>query len=126
MYVPSRPVPRGNARDMNARFRHQSARQDGTAGQPASGGLGPGSPAILTDRSCCCPARPVVRVIMPPTRTRPWKTDLLLCGHHYRVSRGSLAAAHAAVREIPGTPSETAAWLELGRHDPLVPASPAS
>jgi hypothetical protein len=48
-----------------------------------------------------------VRVIMPPTQTRPRKTDLL-CGHRYRVSRGSLAAAHAAVREIPRTPSDTA------------------
>jgi hypothetical protein len=102
MYVPSRPVPRGNARDMNARFRHQSARQDGAAGQPASGGFGPGSSAILTDRSCCCPARPVVRVIMPPTQTRPWKTDLLLCGHHYRVSRGSLAPATPLCARSPG------------------------
>ena len=86
----------------------------------------PGWPAILTDRSCCCPARPVVRVIMPPTPTRPRTTDLLLCGHHYRVSRGSLAAAHAVVREIPGIPGETAAWIELGQHDPLIPASPVS
>jgi len=111
---------------MNARFRHQSARRDGAAGKPASDGLAPGSPAILADRSCCCPARPVVRVIMPPTPARPWKTDLLLCGHHYRVSRGSLAAAHAAVRAMPGTPSETAAWIELGQHDSIVPASPVS
>jgi hypothetical protein len=81
---------------MNARFRHELARRDGTAGQPASGGFAPGSPAVLTDRSRRCPARPVVRVIMPPAQTRPWEADLLLCGHHYRVSRGSLAAACAA------------------------------
>jgi hypothetical protein len=111
---------------MNARFRHQPARRDGAAVPPASGGLAPGSPAILADRSCCCPARPVVRVIMPPTQTRPWKTDLLLCGHHYRISRGCLAAAHAAVREIPGTPSDTAAWIDLGQHDPVSPAAPVS
>jgi hypothetical protein len=110
---------------MNAGFRHQSTSQDGTAVQPASGGFAPGSPTILADRSCC-PARQVVRAIMPPTQTRPRKTDLLPCGHHYRVSRGSLAAAHAAVREIPGTPSDTAAWIELGQHDPLIPASPVS
>ena len=67
-----------------------------------------------------------MRVIMPPTRTRPWKTDLLLCGHHYRVSRGSLAAARAAVRAVPGTLSDTAAWIELGQPDPVIPASPAS
>jgi hypothetical protein len=111
---------------MNARFRHQSARRDGGAVQPASGGLAPGSPATPADRSCCCPARPVVRVIMPPTRTRPWTTDLLLCGHHYRISRGCLAAAHAAVREMPGTPGDTAAWIELGQHDPVSPVSPVS
>ena len=111
---------------MNARFRHRPAGQDGAAGQPASGGFAPGSPAILAGRSCCCPARPVVRVIMPPAQTRPRTTDLLLCGHHYRVSRGSLAAAHAAVRQIPGTPCDTAAWIELGQHDPLTPASPVS
>jgi hypothetical protein len=111
---------------MNARFRRRPTRQDGVAVQPASGGYAPGSPTILIDRSCCCPARPVVRVIMAPTQTRPWKTDLLLCGHHYRVSRSSLAAARAAVGEIPGTPSDTAAWIELGQHAPLVPASPVS
>jgi hypothetical protein len=54
------------------------------------------------------------------------ETDLLLCGHHYRVSRGSLAAAHTTVREIPGTLNDTAAWIELGQHDPLIPASPVS
>ena len=67
-----------------------------------------------------------MRAILPPTQTRPWKTDLLLCGHHYRVSRGSLAAVHADVREIPGTPSDTAAWIELGQHDPLIPAAQVS
>ena len=67
-----------------------------------------------------------MRVIMPPTPTRPWTTDLLLCGHHYRISRGCLAAAHAAVREIPGTPSDTAAWIDLGQHDPVIPAAPVS
>ena len=111
---------------MNARFRRPSARQDDTAARPAAGGFAPGSLAGWADRSCCCPARPVVRVIMPPTQTRPWKTDLLLCGHHYRVSRGSLAAACAVVHEIPGTPGDTAAWIELSQHDPLIPASPAS
>ena len=110
---------------MNARFRHGPTRQDGTAVQPAPGGFAPGSPTLVTDRSCC-PARPVVRVIMRPTQTRPWETDLLLCGHHYRVSRGSLAAAHAAVRKIPGIPSDTAALIELGQHHPLIPASPVS
>ena len=29
------------------------------------------------------------------------ETELLLCGHHYRVSRAALAAAHAAVSQLP-------------------------
>ena len=49
------------------------------------------------DRSCCCVAKAVVRVVMPPTPARPHETELLLCGHHYRVSRQALAAAHASV-----------------------------
>ena len=53
----------------------------------------------------CCPALPVVRVVMPATPARPHPTDLLLCGHHYRMSRRTLAAMNATVdklREVPG------------------------
>ena len=32
---------------------------------------------------------------MPATAARTHSTDLLLCGHHYRASRPTLAAAHA-------------------------------
>lgn len=52
-------------------------------------------PLALTDRACCCSARPAVTVIMPPTAIRPHPTDLLLCGHHFRVSRVALKAAGA-------------------------------
>jgi hypothetical protein len=55
----------------------------------------------------------VVQVVLPPTATRPGATDLLLCGHHYRVSRRALAAAHAVVHELPGMPRDTAAWVAL-------------
>ena len=51
-------------------------------------------------RACCCPAKPVVIVVMPPVPGRPHQTDLLLCGHHYRVSRHALAAAGATVVDI--------------------------
>jgi hypothetical protein len=63
--------------------------------------------------ACCCPARPAVRVIMPPCPARPHMTELLLCGHHYRVSRAALAAAKAVVRELPGTPEDVAAWVGI-------------
>lgn len=70
------------------------------------------------ERACCCPARPVVRVTMPPAPGRPHRTDLLLCAHHYRASRRALAAAGAVVTELPGTSSDVAAWI----HDERVAA----
>jgi uncharacterized Zn-binding protein involved in type VI secretion len=55
-------------------------------------------------RSCCCPARPAVIAVMPPAPGRPHQTDLLLCGHHYRVCRQALAASGATVVDIDGIP----------------------
>ena len=74
----------------------------------------PGQPAGPADPACCCPARPVVRVVMPATAARPHRTELLLCGHHYRVSRQALAAARAVVTEIPGMPWNPSAALLPG------------
>jgi hypothetical protein len=54
-------------------------------------------PHDLGDRACCCPARPVVRVLIPPASARPHSVDLLLCGHHYRTSGAALAAAGAVI-----------------------------
>ena len=56
----------------------------------------------MDDRACCCPARPIVRVLMPATPSRPYRVDLLLCGHHYRLSQWTLAAAEAVVQVLPG------------------------
>jgi len=68
-------------------------------------------PPRAGDSACCCPAYPVVRVVMAPTPQRPHPTDLLLCGHHYRVSRKALAASGAAVYRLPGTAGDAAADL---------------
>jgi hypothetical protein len=57
----------------------------------------------LADRSCCCPSRPAVIAVVPPSPGRPHATELLLCGHHYRLSRRALAAAGAAVLAASGT-----------------------
>ena len=57
---------------------------------------------VVADRACCCPARPVVTVIMPPAPGRPHPVDLLLCGHHFRVSQAALTAAGAAVYDDTG------------------------
>jgi len=63
----------------------------------------------IIGRACCCPASPVVRVILPPTRQRPHDTELLLCGHHLRSSRQALAACHAIIFELPHVPEDLAA-----------------
>jgi len=68
----------------------------------------PGPPG-LADRSCCCPARPVVRVLIPPGPARPYSADLLLCGHHYLASRAALTAVGAAVIDETGTVTELVA-----------------
>jgi hypothetical protein len=56
----------------------------------------------VMDRACCCPARPVVRVVMLASHSRPDPVDLLLCGQHYRVSQAALQAAGAAVYNRQG------------------------
>jgi hypothetical protein len=56
-------------------------------------------PAVPS-RSCCCLARPAVKVTMPPTASRPYAVDLWLCGHHYRASRAALAKSGAAIEDL--------------------------
>jgi hypothetical protein len=44
--------------------------------------------------------------------------DLLLCGHHYRVSRRALTAARARIENLPGkADAAEAALLETARRD---------
>ena len=100
---------------MNASFRQSPAGQaEGTAGLvDATAPHGPA--ASPTDQACCCVARAVVRVVMPPTAGRPHETELLLCGHHYRVSRAALSAAHATVHELAGNFDGPSAWFHDDR-----------
>ena len=70
-------------------------------------------------RACCCQARPVVTVVMPATASRPYPVDLLLCGHHFRVSRAVLQAAGAAVYD------ETGLLIMAGARDAGVPGPQA-
>ncbi len=78
-------------------IRRQNSAQvsDGTAGWSG--------PPPLAERSCCCPARPVVRVLIRPAGQRRLPADLLLCGHHYLVSKAALAAVGAAVIDEAGS-----------------------
>jgi hypothetical protein len=88
------------------------------SGEPPWDDMLPPSPARYEDRACCCPAYPVVRVIMPPTAERRHSVDLLLCGHHYRVSRQALAAAGARIENLPGkADAAEAALLEAVYRD---------
>jgi hypothetical protein len=76
----------------------------------------------LCDRSCCCPARPVVVVWMPPAEDRPYRTDLLLCAHHYRASRDALRAAGATVVDMNGMPvSDDDMFCLSGAGEPVIP-----
>jgi hypothetical protein len=76
-------------------------------------------PMDVAARACCCPARPVVTVVMPPTASRPHPVDLLLCGHHFRVSQAALRAAGAAVYD------ETGLLIMAGTTDAGVPGPKA-
>jgi len=99
---------------MAANFLHpRSAGGRGAAAAARPGQEGPQQPGGYaidwrsvqqTDHACCCPARPVVIVIMPPGADRQHQTELLLCGHHYRVSQQALRAAGATVLDIKGAP----------------------
>ena len=57
----------------------------------------------LAERSCCCPARPVVKVLIPPVATRRHTVDLLLCRHHYLACLAALAAANAIAIDETGS-----------------------
>ena len=85
---------------MNARSQHPAGQGSTVPGLLHDDTIGVGSPVTLGS-ACCCPANPVVRVIMPATAARPHRTELLLCGHHYRVSCRALVAANATVTELP-------------------------
>jgi hypothetical protein len=94
---------------MSTKFMHPSTRRDIPPSVPHDP---PGSAsdsidwraALRAGRACCCIARPAVIVLMPPTADRLHQTDLLLCGHHYRMSRQALAAANATVLDLNGVP----------------------
>jgi hypothetical protein len=63
----------------------------------------PGRAIPVASRACCCPAAPTVTAVMPPTDARRHPVDLLLCGHHYRVSEAALRAAGATAHDRDGT-----------------------
>ncbi len=87
---------------MNEEFLPSSAIKPDRASSLAAAPVCQTAISCPPDRACCCVAKAVVRVVMRPAPGRPNETELLLCGHHYRVSRQALAAAGAQVEELPG------------------------
>ncbi len=84
-------------------------------------------PLDVAARACCCLARPVVTAVMPPTASRPHPVDLLLCGHHFRVSQAALRAAGATVYDETGLlimAGTTAAGVPGPKADGLVGTTP--
>jgi hypothetical protein len=85
-----------------------------TAG--SAGPIGPVEPAIYRlarrhcERACCCSAPPAVVTVIPPGGDRRAPTDLLLCGHHYRLSMPALAAKGAIVLDLDGYPLPVGNW----------------
>ena len=97
---------------MKPRFPYTGAHGDvPESGVPPQDDILPDSSVWCEDRACCCPGQPVVRVIMPPVPGRRRSVDLLLCGHHYRVSRPALTAARARIENLPGKADAAAAAL---------------
>ena len=110
---------RSDPESMSVNFLHPSHTGQGTGrAEPSPGPPAPppGTPSIdwpaarQAGRACCCTARPVIIAIMPPTPSRTHPTDLLLCGHHYRMCRKGLAAADATVLDFTGAPVPDDDW----------------
>jgi len=69
-------------------------------------------PRDRTRGRCSCQTRVIralgrtagslVDAVMPPTASRPYPVDLLLCGHHFWVSQAVLQAVGAAVYDRTG------------------------
>jgi hypothetical protein len=77
-------------------------RKDASASESPPLGTTVFTDPAIPSRACCCPARPVVRVMMPSAAGRADPVDLWLCGHHYRASMGALCAAGAIVEDLTG------------------------
>ncbi len=109
---------------MNGRFLRRNPVTRGMRAELASDLAQLGRPIAASERACCCPARPMVTVMMPPAASRPYPTDLLLCGHHYRVSQAALRAAGAtAYDQVGAAITGDASDHQHSRHQPAGAAS---
>jgi hypothetical protein len=79
--------------------------------------LSQAEPAWLAKPACCCPSRPWFRVLMAPPAAATGSpidteaaTDLLLCAHHFRISRLRLAELGAVVYDHADELLSPMAW----------------
>jgi hypothetical protein len=101
---------------------------------PLPGSARSGKAEPMDNQSCCCPSRAVARVIMPPTAERPHEVELLLCGHHLRLSQLSGMARFSSMLAAwgfrqPGSPRAAilSARVVGGRdYEPVRPAGSLS
>lgn len=76
-----------------AGFPHRDAhqRESVTVTDLAGDDLISGSaPLTWRDIADCCPAAPSVRIVFPPTPSRPHRSELTMCAHHFAVHRRAL------------------------------------
>ena len=104
---------------MSENYWHPSGGRPGTAAlprtrqdtaPPAATTFGELSDIRRAGRSCCCSAMPMVVAFIPASPGRPHRTDLLLCGHHYRASKAALAAAGATILDMKGMRLADGEW----------------
>jgi hypothetical protein len=55
----------------------------------------------------------MVRVLMSAAPGRPYRVDLLLCGHHFGLSQWTRATAGAVARVLPGRAAADVSRLAL-------------
>lgn len=67
------------------------------------------APQRNAQRACCCSARPVYEVLVP-RRSTAGTEQSLMCGHHFRASRPSLAASGAVVFDADGVLVMPRSW----------------
>ena len=70
--------------------------------QPGDDVIVAASRALIGCRSDCCSAPAQYSVLLPANSSRQHSGELLLCGHHTRLSRDALLAAGAAIYDSSG------------------------
>ena len=60
------------------------------------------APQLTPPRADCCSAPPAYLVFLRPTIARPVRSELFLCGHHFRAHAAALGHAGAVGFDLAG------------------------